>query len=72
MPRPIRTLALIALLAGAAGLGGCDSDLASHTEVQDCNGNRYLVPGNRLSGNGEGKGACVLKNGVMPQPLQFD
>ena len=65
-----------ALLGGAIialpfTLSGCGNDLESHTSVQDCNGNRYIAPSNSLVSN-NGHGPCVLRNGVMPQPQEFD
>lgn len=63
---------LAALAVAATALSGCNRDLESSTDVQDCNGSRYIVPSNRITGNGEGGGSCVLRNGVMPQPQEFD
>lgn len=59
------------IAAPALVLSGCADDLESHTSVQDCNGNRYIAPSNALVSN-NGHGPCVLRNGVMPQPQEFD
>ena len=70
MSRTAPFFVLLSVLA-AGTLCACTDDLETPSRVQDCDGSRYLVPANKLTGNGDSKGGCVLRNGLMPQPQQF-
>jgi len=56
---------IAALVLSTAALAGCAA-AGGGTDVQFVEGERVDVPGHLLAPDG------VLRNGVMPQPQQFD
>ena len=73
MPRfgKVSRLAPVALLLAPAALGGCTEAWVTRpvrTSVHELNGQRVDVPQHDLAPDGSG----LLRNGVTPQPQQFD
>ena len=63
--------ARMALLLAIGALGGCVGAWmvpAGTTNVQEINGQRADVPQHDLAGDGSG----LLRNGLTPQPQEFD